>query len=262
MRGNRRRVSDPPTTSSFHPIEICSSLELSSFRGQSARKLWVARPSKPTDVAECPLGRVSSTAQTFADHGQAYACSPSEACLAVPPVFRRTLLALALGVNADRVVDWIDLSCRARTKRSGMSSPVAQWYHWPRRNEQVRHNPRLYLDRHRRPEPRPPPGCPHQALGRGRLRGLEARAARGEPRPTERPYDCPFRGLVLAAFSKGLGKLAGVTRRVPPGTGRTWLPERSYSETRDSDWHVACLGRMERSSVGASRPSFHRRASA
>ncbi len=77
-----------PFLGSFSP-----SLELSSFRGQSARKLWVARPSKPTDVAECPLGRVSSTAQTFSDHGQAYACSPSEACLAVPPVFRRTLLA-------------------------------------------------------------------------------------------------------------------------------------------------------------------------
>ncbi len=36
----------------------CSSLDLSTFRGQSARWLWVARPSKTASVAKCQLGRV------------------------------------------------------------------------------------------------------------------------------------------------------------------------------------------------------------
>jgi hypothetical protein len=67
-------------------------LDLSTFRGQSARWLWVARPSKTGDVAKCQLGRDSSTLQHLAAHGQADDCSPSEACLAVPPGFRRTLI--------------------------------------------------------------------------------------------------------------------------------------------------------------------------
>ena len=58
----------------------------------AVRWLWVARPSKTTDVANCPLGRVSPTSHPFAAHGQADAFSPSEVCLAVPPVLQRTLL--------------------------------------------------------------------------------------------------------------------------------------------------------------------------
>ena len=56
----------------------------------------MARPSKTASVAKGPLGRVSPTVQTFVAHGQAEASRHFEACLAVPPVFRRTLLALVL----------------------------------------------------------------------------------------------------------------------------------------------------------------------
>jgi penicillin-binding protein 1C len=73
--------------------------------GAYVRWFWVARPSKSTDVAKGPLGRVSSTNRAFEAHGQAEASRRSEACLAVPPVsllllrhWRVAALLLSLGV--------------------------------------------------------------------------------------------------------------------------------------------------------------------
>ncbi len=74
----------PPCHSATVGVRHDTNVATQSMAGPRQR---VARPSKPADVAECPLGRDSSTVQPLAAHGQADACSPSEACLAVPPLF-------------------------------------------------------------------------------------------------------------------------------------------------------------------------------